>query len=124
MFTDPKGKPIAQAELGRYYFQGALRVLGIRPLPFYNTRHTFISVVLSYGVNPQWIAEQCGNSVEVIYRHYGRYLRSEAAEQLDQLAEQKGSRFGAPVGHQGVFIDRKYAGRMVVPTGIEPVLPT
>ncbi len=46
VFTDREGKPIDQAEFGRYYFQGALRALGIRARKFYNTRHTFINLVL------------------------------------------------------------------------------
>ena len=124
VFTDSQRQPIHQGEFGRYYFQGALRVLGIRPRPFYNTRHTFISVMLSHGVNPQWIAEQCGNSVEVISRHYGSYIGGEAAMVLDGLAARGNLLLGAPRRHQAVVHARKYAENGMVPTGIEPVLPT
>lgn len=69
------GRPMDQYEFGKSQFQGALRALGIRHRDFYNTRHTFISVQLSYGENPKQIAEYCGNSPEVIFRRYGRYIR-------------------------------------------------
>lgn len=124
VFVDAQGQPIDQGEFGRYYFQGALKVLGIRPRPFYNTRHTFISVMLSHGVSPQWIAEQCGNSVEVISRHYGSYIGSEAPIVLDRLARGQTLLSGAPRGHRKAFRAAKYLQSGVVPTGIEPVLPT
>jgi integrase len=52
VFTDADGRPIDQSEFARG-FQGVLRVLHIRPRPFYNTRHTFISVALTLGCNPK-----------------------------------------------------------------------
>jgi hypothetical protein len=63
-----------------------LRGLEITPRRPYCTRHTFISVGLSNGVNIKWLAEYCGTSVETIERHYGKYIKSDAAEQLERLA--------------------------------------
>src|SRR6266478_2901707 len=51
VFTDDVGQPLDQNEFGRK-FQDVLRVLEIRPRPFYNTRHTYISVALTLGCNP------------------------------------------------------------------------
>src|ERR1700719_986226 len=51
----------------------ALRAKEIRPRKFYATRHTYISVALSHSVNIKWLAEQCGTSVEMIERNYGRH---------------------------------------------------
>ena len=76
VYTDDKGMPIDQSEFARN-FQGVLRVLGIRPRPFYNTRHTYISVALTAGCNLKWIAEQCGTSVLMIQENYGKYIRSD-----------------------------------------------
>jgi len=57
VFTDSQSEPIDQSEFARK-FQDALRVLQIRPRPFYNTRHTFISVALTLGYNQKWIADK------------------------------------------------------------------
>ena len=76
VFTDTDGKPIDQSEFARG-FQGVLRVLKIRPRPFYNTRHTFISVALTLGCNPKWIAEQTGTSLIMIQENYGKYIRDD-----------------------------------------------
>jgi integrase len=50
----------------------ALAALKIRPRPFYNTRHTYISELLDLGARPLWVAKQTGTSLEMIERHYGR----------------------------------------------------
>jgi integrase len=76
VFTNDQGKPINQNEFGRK-FGDVLRVLEIRPRPFYNTRHTYISVALTLGCNPKWIAEQTGTSLAMIEKSYGRYIRDD-----------------------------------------------
>ena len=73
ILTDGQGQPIDQGEFGRA-FQGVLRVLEIRHRPFYNIRHTFISVALTIGCNQKWIAEQTGTSIAMIQDHYGKYI--------------------------------------------------
>jgi hypothetical protein len=54
--------------------RGYFHALKIRHRDFYHTRHTFISVMLSHGENPKHIAEYMGNSPEVIYRSYGKWI--------------------------------------------------
>jgi hypothetical protein len=44
-------------------------------------------VGLSTGVNIKWLAEYCGTSVAPIERHYGKYVKSDAAEQLKHWLE-------------------------------------
>jgi len=73
IFTDQRGEPINQWKFSER-FQGALTALKIRHRDFYHTRHTFISVMLTHGENPKRIAEYVGNSPEVIYRNYGKWL--------------------------------------------------
>jgi integrase len=131
VYTDEQGRAIDQAEFGRD-FQGVLRLLKIRPRPFYNTRHTYISVALTLGCNIKWIAEQCGTSVEMIQENYGKYIRSDGdAPMLAYLAKQKEDQekvtneaetetLGETFSDEGA----KSAENMVVPTGFEPVLPT
>jgi len=131
IYTDEHGRPIDQAEFGRG-FQGVLRVLNIRPRPFYNTRHTYISVALTLGCKIKWVAEQCGTSVAMIEENYGKYIGNDGdapilaylsrIEETQQEGEneEKSETFGETFSSEGA----NYAGFMVVPTGFEPVLPT
>ena len=52
-------------------------MLEIRPRPFYNTRHTYISIALTLVCNPKWIAEQTGTSLMMIQQSYGKYIRDD-----------------------------------------------
>jgi integrase len=74
IFTQRNGNPINTENFSVQYFQGALSVLKIRHRDFYHTRHTFISAQLTYGENPQMIAEYVGTSVAMIFSRYGRWL--------------------------------------------------
>ncbi len=47
-------------------------------------RHTFISVGLTNGVNPKWLADYCGTSVAMIEKHYGKYT-NDSVEQLSRF---------------------------------------
>ena len=127
VFTNGEGQPIDQAEFGRA-FQGVLRVLEIRPRPFYNLRHTFISIALTLGCNQKWIAEQTGTSIAMIQEHYGRYIRDDGdallrayveKPKLDAVSQKTGTFAGT--FSSGAY---NYRNKMVVPTGIEPVFPT
>ncbi len=79
-----------------------------------------MSVALMAGVNIKWLAEQCGTSVTMIEKHYGRYVRDDGDAPLRALQEAKSETFSE------TFLGRKsnYLNPLVVPTGIEPVLPT
>jgi hypothetical protein len=109
-------------------YQQTARKTFTSPRRFYNTRHTYISVTLTVGCNPKWIAEQTGTSLIMIQQNYGRYIREDAdallrayvgASELEQN-EKKTETFGE------IFLRKrgKYAAEMVVPAGIEPALPT
>ena len=127
VLNDGQGKPIDQGEFGRA-FQGVLRVLEIRQRPFYNIRHTFISVALTIGCNQKWIAEQTGTSIAMIQDHYGRYIRDDGDALLRAYVEQP--KLDAIEAKTGTFSETfsgevsNYVNHMVVPTGIEPVFPT
>jgi integrase len=126
VYTDEQGKPIDQAVFGRA-FQGVLRVLRIRPRPFYNTRHAYISVALTVGCKTKWIAKQCGTSVAMIEENYGKYIRDDGDITLrayvekaitDQHQEQ------TETSDESFSNECKYAETLVVPVGLEPALPT
>jgi hypothetical protein len=44
-------------------------------------------VALSHGVNIKWLAEQCGTSVEMIERNYGKHIRDDGDAPLRVLLE-------------------------------------
>ncbi len=83
------GNPLDAAEWRKRHWQNALRAKEIRPRKFYATRHTYISVALSHGVNIKWLAEQCGTSVEMIERNYGKYIRDDGDAPLRALLQAK-----------------------------------
>jgi integrase len=86
VFTDDLGRPLDQNKFERR-FQDVLRVLNIRPRPFYNTRHTYISVALTLRCNPKWIAEQTGTSIAMIQQNYGKYIRDDGDAPLRAYVE-------------------------------------
>jgi len=71
-----------------------LRALSIRERKFYATRYTYISVALSAGVNTKWLAEQCGTSVAMIEKHYGRYIKGDGDAPLRDLLGAKSETLG------------------------------
>jgi hypothetical protein len=70
-----------------------LRVLKIRPRPFYNTCHTYISYMLQIGGKPLWVARQTGTSLDMIEHHYGKV--KVVAEELDALIDDAAERANA-----------------------------
>ena len=121
VFTDGQGKPIDQSEFARG-FQAVLRVLKTRQRPFYNTRHTYISVALTLGCNQKWIAEQTGTSVQMIQEHYGKYIRNDGDALLRAYVEKPN--VPAVQSKTGTFLHdtSNYRKDLARPTGIEPVL--
>ena len=71
VFTTPGGAPIDEANFQRREWLPALRALRIRPRPFYNCRHTYISMLLAAGAKPLFVCRQTGTSLEMIEKHYG-----------------------------------------------------
>jgi len=85
-FLNQEGRPLNFHTWRAGVWYRILRGLEIRERKPYCTRHTFISIGLSNGVNIKWLAEYCGTSVAMIEKHYGKYVRNDAAEQLARLA--------------------------------------
>ncbi len=67
----------------------ALRAKKIRERRPYTMRHTFISLGLTTGVNPKWLADYCGTSLAMIEKHYGKYIRNDSDEQLNRMTGMK-----------------------------------
>ena len=81
LFTTLAGGSIEEERFVEKHWRRALRATGVRPRKFYATRHSFISMAVSRpGISLKWVAEYCGTSVEMIERHYGRYMHGDAAQ--------------------------------------------
>ncbi len=55
-------------------------------------------MVLSAGVNIKWLAEQCGTSVAMIERRYGKFIRDDGDVPLRALFESKTETFEGESG--------------------------
>ncbi|OAI84924.1 tyrosine-type recombinase/integrase [Pseudomonas putida] len=53
-----------------------LNELGIRRRPPYNCRHTYATICLMSGLNPAFIAQQLGHSVQMLLSTYARWINS------------------------------------------------
>ncbi len=56
----------------------------------YNIRDTFITLALSAGEDPGWVAQVCGTSEEMIFRHYRRWipgLQPDVGRKVGQLLD-------------------------------------
>ena len=96
VFTTRAGAPIDEANFQRRVWLRALRALRIRPRPFYNCRHTYISMLLDAGAKPLFVCRQTGTSLEMIEKHYGDARVD--ADQLDRrvrVADREPSRMRA-----------------------------
>lgn len=59
-----------------HQWRPALNELGIRYRPPYNCRHTYATICLMSGINPAFIAQQLGHSVQMLLSTYARWLNS------------------------------------------------
>ncbi|MCZ6563890.1 MAG: hypothetical protein O6948_13375, partial [Deltaproteobacteria bacterium] len=116
VFLDAHGNPFDTQEWKARHWNKALRASGIRQRKFYNTRHTYISVALSAGVNIKWLAEKCGTSVTMIEKHYGRYIRDDGDAPLRALFGSKTETFTETFGVES----GKLLKSVMVPTGPRP----
>jgi integrase len=81
VFTTETGSPVNAERFVDKHWRRALRVTGIRPRRLYCARATFISIAVSTsGITPKWVAEYTGTSLEMIERHYGKYMNGDESQ--------------------------------------------
>jgi integrase len=85
VFLNQDGQPINFHTWRAKFWYRVLRAKKIRERRPYTMRHTFISLGLTVGVNPKWLADYCGTSLAMIEKHYGKYIRNDADEQLSRM---------------------------------------
>lgn len=101
VFRQPTtGQQILDDRPPRRVFTLCLRALGIRHRATYNTRHTYATTCLSAGVKPAWIAAQLGHSVEMLLRHYARWIHDDdRGRELAKVEEAISGRAGNMAGN-------------------------
>ena len=85
VFLNQEGQPLNFHTWRAGVWYRILRGVEVRERKPYCTRHTFISLGLTTGVNPKWLADYCGTSLAMIEKHYGKYIRNDADEQLSRM---------------------------------------
>jgi len=76
LFMGPKRTPIAEDNFYKREWLPMLRKLRIRPRPFYNTRHSYASFMLSIGASMAFISAQTGDREQTLKKHYAKYLEA------------------------------------------------
>jgi integrase len=72
----------------------ALEAANVRFRRAYNTRHTYASIGLSAGADPQWLADQLGHDIRTFFTHYATYRNQNinASQQAKILAFENSSK--------------------------------
>lgn len=74
VFVDSKGRPLSQEWLNKRVWKQTLKRAGIQERGQYCIRDTFITLSLSAGEDPGWVARVCGTSEQMIFRHYRNWI--------------------------------------------------
>jgi integrase len=70
------GEFVKQTSDLHHQWRPVLREMGIRYRPPYNCRHTYATICLMSGLNPAFIAQQLGHSVQMLLSTYARWINS------------------------------------------------
>ncbi|WP_244152916.1 site-specific integrase [Pseudomonas peli] len=77
VFPPSKGQEyIKQTSNVHHQWRPTLKALGIRYRPPYNCRHTYATICLMSGMNPAFISQQLGHSVQMLLSTYARWINS------------------------------------------------
>jgi len=75
LFTTPEGTPIDESNFYNREWKPILKANNIRPRPFYNTRHSYVSFLYSIGAKSGFISSQTGDSIKTLESDYAKYIR-------------------------------------------------
>ena len=126
VFTDSCGQPLSQEHLAKRVWNPTIAKVGLSARGQYNVRDTFITLALSAGEDPGWVAQVCGNSEQMIFEHYRTWmpkLRRGHGRQLAQmlsLGPKLGPKMGPERRPKGAFRSGNQVVTGVEAGGIEP----
>ncbi|UVL27066.1 site-specific integrase [Pseudomonas donghuensis] len=80
------GEFVKQTSDLHHQWRPVLREMGVRYRPPYNCRHTYATICLMSGLNPAFIAQQLGHSVQMLLSTYARWINSTSDwQELEKL---------------------------------------
>ncbi|MGO9450604.1 MAG: Arm DNA-binding domain-containing protein [Candidatus Binataceae bacterium] len=125
VFTDQHGSPLSQEWLHKKVWLPTLRMLGLRTRGQYNIRDTFITLALTAGEDPGWVAQVCGTSERMIFEHYRKWMKNLRREDGRRIANlyREPDRDGHSVGtgvHDPVENALIFNRKLVATVGVEP----
>jgi integrase len=82
LFTNVHGEPVDASNFAEL-FRRAQRALGMRLRKFYATKHTYVSLALTRGVNLAWLSEQTGVAATTLLKHYGKFIHRLDADRAE-----------------------------------------
>jgi len=92
VFLNEDGRPLDLTNFRERNWKRILVRASLRPRIIYQCRHTFATLQLSRGENPQYVAHQMGHTtLEMIIRHYARWTRR--PERVGTLSHQLSAKF-------------------------------
>ncbi len=80
-----RGEPWLDEHRQGEMFRVAVRLLGMRPRPAKNTRHTYATMLLMAGAKTSWAAAQLGHSVAMFEKRYAKWIPG--ADRGEELAK-------------------------------------
>lgn len=104
VFADTAGEPLDQEQLAVSIWTPTLERSGLEHRGQYNIKHTFITLAVSAGEDPGWIARVCGTSEKMIWGHYRSWFPGDgtrhggrvAARLLESVPKRGPEEFGPP----------------------------
>ena len=117
VFTDATGQPLSQDWLHKRVWLATLRKCGFRSRGQYNIRDSFVSLSLSAGEDPGWVAQVCGTSEQMIFRHYRRWMSGLVGGAGQRISSLYGGKSGPQIpdfGHRDGHRDQGASLNIVI----------
>lgn len=77
MICPETNAPFYGEETARNRLVDAMKACGIRHRPAYNARHTYATMLLMDGVNPVFVADQLGHSLQMLMKRYAKWMHGD-----------------------------------------------
>ena len=77
MICPETSEPFFNEKAPRLRLVDAMEGCSIRHRPAYNARHTYATMLLMDGVNPVFVADQLGHSLQMLMKRYAKWLHSD-----------------------------------------------
>ncbi len=77
MICPETGLPFYDERPPRFRLNEAMKACRIRHRPAYNARHTYATMMLMDGVNPVFVADQMGHSLQMLMKRYAKWMHGD-----------------------------------------------